>query len=97
MTLDSSFIWLGALAAAILPVWNIPLVIKIFRRRSSRDISLAWVTGVECCLLAMLPSAILSRDLVFKVFGIANAALFSVVFAVVWTFHRRGSDGPPQK
>ena len=70
---------LGLIAALILPLWNIPLIIKIARRKSSKDFSLLWTFGVWCTLLLMLPSALVSDDFVFKVFNIANLAIFTVV------------------
>ena len=70
---------LGLVAALVLPLWNIPLIAKISKRKSSRDFSLWWTFGVWFTLLAMLPSALLSKDLVFRVFNIANLAIFTAV------------------
>ena len=70
---------IGLVAALVLPLWNIPLLIKIARRKSSKDFSLLWTFGVWITLLLMLPSALLSQDLVFKAFNIANIAIFTVV------------------
>lgn len=76
--------WLGFAAAIILPFWNIPLIVKIQRRKSSRDISMAWALGVFVCLLFMFPSGIRSPDPIFRVFTVINLTLFSlVVFHVV--------------
>lgn len=75
---------LGIVAALVLPLWNIPLIVKIVRRKSSKDFSLWWTFGVWLTLIAMLPSALVSEDLVFKVFNIANLAIFTaVVYQVV--------------
>ena len=75
---------LGIIAALTLPLWNIPLILKITRRKSSRDFSLWWTFGVWFTLLALLPSALVSEDVVFKVFNIANLAIFTaVVYQVV--------------
>ncbi len=70
---------LGLIAAVAMPLWNIPLILHIERRRSSSDMSLAWALGVLACILLMLPSALISPDRVFRAFGIANAAFFSLV------------------
>lgn len=76
--------FLGLVAALILPLWNIPLIVKISRRKSSKDFSLWWTFGLWLTLLAMLPSALVSEDIVFKVFNLANLAIFTaVVFQVV--------------
>ena len=79
----------GMIAAVVLPLWNIPLIIRIGRRRSSDDISLAWVIGVELCLLLMLPSAMASSDAVFKAFSFVNSVLFSAVFVQVIRYRLR--------
>jgi hypothetical protein len=83
---------LGVIAAIALPLWNIPLMIRISRRRSSRDISLLWTFGVLGCLLAMLPAGLRSPDRVFRVFAVANLALFSLV-AIQVVRYREGSPG----
>jgi len=74
---------LGLAAALILPLWNIPLILKISERKSSKDFSLLWTFGVWLTLLAMLPSALVSDDFVFKVFNIANLTIFSAVVVTV--------------
>lgn len=75
---------LGIIAAVILPFFNIPLMVKIHQRKSSSDISIIWTMGIFSSMLLMLPSAILSEDLIFKLFAIMNALLFSgVVYCVV--------------
>lgn len=69
----------GLIAGVVLPLWNIPLILKIRRRRSSQDISLSWTFGVFACLVLMLPSALLSSDFVFKTFALVNLVLFGAV------------------
>ncbi len=70
---------LGLIAAVILPFWNIPLILHIARRGSSKDISLVWALGVFVCLVGMLPSGLASADSVFKAFTVVNFVLFSAV------------------
>lgn len=74
---------IGLVAGVILPLWNIPLIIRIQRRKSSQDISLPWALGVFVCLLLMFPSALMSSDVVFKTFSIANIVLFTAVVVQV--------------
>ena len=74
---------IGLIAAIVLPFWNIPLILKVARRQSSKDFSLWWTFGVWFTLLLMLPSALVSKDLVFKVFNIANLAIFTAVVVQV--------------
>ncbi|MFH2137533.1 MAG: hypothetical protein ABII88_03360 [Candidatus Omnitrophota bacterium] len=73
----------GLVAAVILPLWNIPLIARIIRRKSSDDVSLYWVCGVWVCFVFMFPAAISSADIVWKTFNIANMVLFSAVMATV--------------
>ncbi len=74
---------LGLVASITLPLWNIPLILKIRQRRSSRDISLAWAIGVFVCLIGMLPAGLISHDPVFRAFTITNFLLFSAVVVYV--------------
>ena len=78
----------GFVAAVVLPFWNIPLIVTIGRRRSSRDISLLWTFGIFTCLVLMLPSGLASPDPVFKIFSIANVVFFSAVVIQVMRFRR---------
>lgn len=78
----------GLIAAIVLPLWNLPLIYKIRKRRSSMDISLHWAVGVWICLILMFPAAILSKDAVFKTFSITNIILFTVVMVDVVRFRK---------
>ena len=77
---------IGLIAAVVLPFWNIPLIVRIGKRRSSKDISLFWALGVWICLVLMLPAAFISDDIVFKAFSITNIILFSIVVIVTLRF-----------
>ena len=76
----------GVVAAVGLPMFNIPLVMKIIQRKSSRDLSMSWVVGVWVCLLLMLPAGVRTEDIVLKAFSIVNIALFSVVLVVAFKY-----------
>ena len=77
---------IGLIAASILPLWNIPLIMRIQRRRSSQDISLAWALGVMVCLIVMLPSAFISSEIVYKAFSFVNFVFFSAVVVQILRF-----------
>lgn len=77
---------LGLVAAVAMPLWNIPLIIRLEQRRSSKDISLTWALGVFGCILLMLPSGLSSPDPVFRVFSAVNSVLFAGVVVQVWRF-----------
>jgi len=79
---------IGQVAAIAMPLFNIPLIVKIIRRRSSADISMSWVMGVWICALLMAPSGFTSNDLVFRSFNIVNLVLFTGVVIAVWRFRK---------
>ncbi|HPB68063.1 MAG TPA: hypothetical protein PLT76_05870 [Candidatus Omnitrophota bacterium] len=80
----------GLVAAVALPLWNIPLILKIIRRQSSRDISLAWALGVWVCIVVMAPSGFRSADIVWRTFNIINFVLFTCV-VIVTLKYRHGT------
>ncbi len=69
----------GLVAAVVMPFWNIPLIVKIEQRRSSKDISLPWAVGVFVCIVFMLPSALISPDRIFQAFAVVNTMFFGAV------------------
>ena len=71
---------IGFIAGVILPFFNIPLILRMIKRKSSEDISLTWVIGVWVCIVLMTPRALLSEDLAFRAFGVTNVLFFSLVF-----------------
>ncbi|MBF0512145.1 MAG: hypothetical protein HQL13_07460 [Candidatus Omnitrophica bacterium] len=77
---------ISLMAAIVLPLWNIPLILNIVRRRSSKDISMSWAMGVWVCSLLMAPAGLMSADLVWRCFNIVNLTLFTGVIIVVWKY-----------
>jgi len=80
---------IGLIAAVTLPLFNIPLIVKMIRRKSSRDISMTWAAGVWVCIVLMFPSGLMSEDIVWKSFNIVNIILFSGVFFTVLKYRKR--------
>lgn len=80
---------IALIAAIVLPFWNIPLIARMIKRKSSADISLHWALGVWVCFILMAPEAFKSSDLVWKTFNIINLALFSLVIGVVLYYRRK--------
>lgn len=78
----------GLIAATAMPFFNIPLIIRIIKRRSSKDISLSWAFGVWICILLMAPSGFKSEDLVFRTFNIVNVIFFTGVMFVTWKYRK---------
>lgn len=78
----------GVVASVVLPLFNIPLILKIRRRGSSKDFSLTWAFGIMGCTLLMMPSVLITPDIVFKAFGIINLISFSTVMFYILKYHR---------
>ena len=83
---------LALTASVVMPLWNIPLIVKIVRRRSSDDLSLSWLWGVWACMLLMLPWAAITKDTVLKTFSFVNFVLFSCVVITVLKFRKGSSE-----
>ncbi len=86
---------IGLVASIIMPLWNIPLIVRIIRRRSSTDISMSWVMGVWICALLMAPSGFTSKDIAWRCFNIVNLILFTGVVITVLRY-RKGEHGQRQ-
>jgi uncharacterized protein with PQ loop repeat len=91
MTVQNAIHTMGIIGGVFMPFWNIPLILHILKRKNSNDISLAWLLGVWGCILLMLPSTLVSPDLVLKAYGISNALLFTCVVVVV-LMNRKDSE-----
>lgn len=79
---------IALIAAIVLPLWNIPLIVRIVKRKSSRDISIYWALGVWTCFLLMAPEAFRSPDLVWRTFNVVNLILFTAVVIAVLVYRR---------
>ncbi len=84
---------ISLVCAVVMPLWNIPLIIRIVKRRSSDDISLAWALGIWVCILLMAPSGFQSKDIVWRTFNITNLVLFTAVVFVVLKYNKRIGRG----
>ncbi|MEI8176559.1 MAG: hypothetical protein WCG78_06805 [Candidatus Omnitrophota bacterium] len=80
---------IAMIAAVVLPFWNIPLIARIIKRRSSKDISLYWAIGVWVCLMLVAPSGFVSPDPVWKVYNIVNFVLFTLVVIFVLAYRKK--------
>jgi uncharacterized protein with PQ loop repeat len=80
---------IGIVASIAMPLWNIPLIVKIINRKSSEDISMAWVMGVWACTLLMAPAGFMSTDMAWRAFNITNLILFTGVVIVVFKYRKK--------
>ena len=74
-------------SAIIMPLFNIPQILIVLRRKSSEGVSLIWVTGIELCILGILPSSLMSPDPILRAYGIVNTVFFTATFVVVLYYH----------
>lgn len=81
--------YLSAFAGAVMPLFNIPLIMRIIQRKSSDDISLIWLFGIWACILLMSPAAFMSKELSFRLFGYTNLIFFTAVVVVTLKYHHK--------
>lgn len=80
---------IGMLSAIALPLFNIPLILRLLKRKSSKDFSVSWAVGVWVCIVLMTPQALRSSDAAFKTFGVVNLLFFSAVAFLVVRYRNR--------
>ncbi len=79
----------GLVAGVTLPLFNIPLILRLVKRKSAEDFSISWAVGVWVCILLMTPQALRSQDLAFRAYGMVNIVFFSAVVFLVLKYHSR--------
>ena len=70
---------LGYISSIALPFFNIPLMLHIYRRKKSDDLSMTWLLGIFFCLAGMIPSGLQSPDPIFRLFSLLNFGFFAGV------------------
>ena len=81
---------IGFWAAVILPLWDIPLMVRVVQRKSSQDISMVWAVGLWISSVFMAPSAFISGDKLAIGFNTMNVIMLTGVLIVVIKY-REGS------
>lgn len=79
----------GLVAGVVLPLFNIPLIARLIKRKRSDDLSLSWAVGVWVCIVLMTPQALRSSDVAFRYFGLMNVLFFSFVVFFVFKYRVR--------
>ena len=88
MTLKEIINAAGMVAAIVLPLWNIPLILKIVQRKSSKDLSVWWAGGVWVCIVLMAPSGFTSPDRIYRTFNMVNIVSFSAVVVTILKYRK---------
>ena len=79
---------IGLWAAVILPLWDIPLIVRVIQRKSSQDISMLWVVGLWTTSVLMAPSAFISKDILAMGFNTMNVIMLTGVLIVVIKYRK---------
>ncbi len=80
---------IGIWAGAILPLWDIPLIVRIVKRKSAADISLVWMWGLWLSSVLMAPSALMANtNKAAVVFNIVNVLALSALLIVVIKYQK---------
>ena len=82
----------GLIAAVTLPLFDIPLIVRIIKRKSSEDISLTWALGVWVCIVLMFPSGLKSTDFVWRTYNIVNVLFFTVVVMTTLKYRKKSNE-----
>jgi len=82
---------IGLWAAIILPLWDIPLIVRVVKRKSSQDISLIWAIGIWITAVMLAPSAFLSGDKMAIGFNTMNVIMLTGVM-IVTIKYRKGTQ-----
>jgi hypothetical protein len=78
-------------AAVCLPLFDIPLIMHIVRRKSSVDISVVWAVGLWASSVLMAPSAFVSGDKTAIGFNVVNVIMLSIVLIAVLKYRTKGA------
>jgi hypothetical protein len=79
---------IGFWAGVMLPLWDIPLIVHVIKRKSSQDISMAWAAGIWGTAVMMTPSAFISGDKMAIGFNTVNVTMLTAVLIVVFKYRK---------
>ncbi|HTL70574.1 MAG TPA: hypothetical protein VL404_04705 [Candidatus Eisenbacteria bacterium] len=77
----------GTVSGVALPLFNIPLIVRLVRRKSSADFSLSWALGVWVCIIFMTPQGLRSTDVAFRAYSAVNVVFFTIVTFFILKYH----------
>lgn len=80
---------LALIGGITLPLFNIPLIARMMRRKSSADLSLTWALGVWICILMMTPQGLRSSDTAFRIYSIINIFFFTIVMFFIIKYREK--------
>ena len=78
----------GFWAGVVLPLFDIALIARVLKRKSSADISLSWAFGLWLTSVLMAPSAFISGDKAAMGFNSMNVFMLTIVVIVVFKYRK---------
>ena len=81
---------IGTVSGVALPLFNIPLIARLIKRKSSEDMSLLWAIGVWTCIVLMTPQGLRSSDIAFRSYSVVNIFFFSIVAFLIVKYRITG-------
>ncbi len=79
---------IGFWAAVALPLFDIALIARVIKRKSSADISQIWAWGLWLTSVLMAPSAFVAGDKTAIGFNIVNVVMLSAVLVAVIKYRK---------
>jgi hypothetical protein len=79
---------IGFWAGIIMPLWDIPLIVRVVQRRSAQDISKSWIVGLWITSVLMTPSAFIASDKMAIGFNVVNVTMLTAVLIVVIKYRK---------
>lgn len=79
---------IGFWAGMILPLWDIPLIVRIIKRKSSADISLGWIWGLWITSVLMTPNAFMVGNHIAIGFNVVNVLMLTILLIVVIKYQK---------
>lgn len=74
---------IGIVGSILMPLFNIPMIVRIIRRKSSQDFSLVGAAGLFSCMLLMLPQALRSEEISFKLLNFISVIVFGILIVSI--------------
>ena len=79
---------IGFWAGVILPLWDIPLMVRMYQRKSSQDISMVWAVGIWASAVLMTPSSFITGDKLAIGFNIMNVTMLTGVLIMTIKYRK---------
>ena len=79
---------IGEVTTSVLPLFNVPLILNIRKRKCSCDISLLWTAGIWGCSLVFMIVSLLSGGTLLKAIAVVNFVFFTATMLYILKYHQ---------